>query len=56
MTMQTIFEENKERLMSALSGADAPSAIRALNSELDRQYARPGHVPHRSRPAPPSGQ
>ena len=36
MTLQTIFEQNRERLVSALSGADAPSAIRTLNEELDR--------------------
>ena len=36
MTLQTIFEENKERLTSALSGAEPVSAIRALHAELDR--------------------
>ena len=36
MTLQEIFEQNRERLMSAVSGADAPAAVRALNSELDR--------------------
>ena len=36
MTLQTIFEQNKERLMSAVSGADADSAVRLLNAELDR--------------------
>ena len=36
MTLQTILEQNRERLMSAISGADTVSAIRMLNSELDR--------------------
>ena len=36
MTLQTILEQNRERLMSAISGADTVSAIRVLNSELDR--------------------
>ena len=36
MTLQAIFEQNKERLISALSGGDAASAIRAMNAELDR--------------------
>ena len=36
MTLQTLFEQNKERLMSAVSGADAASAVRAMNAELDR--------------------
>lgn len=36
MTLQTILEQNRERLMSAISGADTASAVRALNSELDR--------------------
>ena len=36
MTLQTIFEQNRERLVSAVSGADAPAAIRALHGELDR--------------------
>ena len=36
MTLQTLFEQNKERLMSAVSGADAASAVRAMNGELDR--------------------
>ena len=36
MTMQAIFEQNREHLLSALSGADAASAIRVLNAELDR--------------------
>ena len=36
MTLQTILQENRERLMSAVSGADTGSATRTLNSELDR--------------------
>ncbi len=36
MTLQTIFEQNRERLLSAVSGADTDSAIRTLNAELDR--------------------
>ena len=36
MTLQAILEENREHLMSALSGADAPSAVRVLSGELDR--------------------
>ena len=36
MTLQTIFEQNRERLISAVSGGDPPSAIRALHGELDR--------------------
>ncbi len=36
MTLQTVFEQDRERLTSALSGADAVSAVRVLNSELDR--------------------
>lgn len=36
MTLQQIFEQNKEHLLSAISGTDAVSAARALNSELDR--------------------
>ena len=36
MTLQSIFEQNKEHLMSAVTGADAATTIRVLNSELDR--------------------
>ena len=36
MTLQTIFEQDKERLMSAVAGADAASAVRSMNTELDR--------------------
>ncbi len=36
MTLQTIFEQNKERFLSAVSGADAASAIRVMTAELDR--------------------
>jgi len=36
MTLQTIFEQNREHLLSAVSGTDAVSAARILNSELDR--------------------
>ena len=36
MTLQTIFEQNRERLISALSGAESASAVRTLNAELDR--------------------
>ena len=36
MTFQGIFEQNREHLMSAVSGADTVSVIRVLNSELDR--------------------
>lgn len=36
MTLQTILEQNKEHLMSALSGTDAVSATRVLSRELDR--------------------
>ncbi len=36
MTLQSIFEQNREHLMSAISGADTVSVIRILNSELDR--------------------
>ena len=36
MTLQTIFEQNREHLLSAVRDADAASAIRALNAELDR--------------------
>ena len=36
MTLQTILKENRERLMSAVGGADTASAARVLNSELDR--------------------
>ena len=36
MTLQTIFEQDRERLMSALSGADPVSAVRGMNAELDR--------------------
>ena len=39
MTLQTIFEENRERLLSALSGADSVSAVRLLDAELDRLLA-----------------
>ncbi|MBO4677824.1 MAG: hypothetical protein J5633_09795 [Oscillospiraceae bacterium] len=36
MTLQAIFEQNRERLISAVSGADAATAIPVLNAELDR--------------------
>ncbi len=36
MTLQTIFEQNREHLLSAVRDADAGSAVRALNAELDR--------------------
>ena len=36
MTLQTIFEQNRERLTSAVSGGDTATAIRLLNAELDR--------------------
>ena len=36
MTLQSILEQNKERLLSAVSGAEPVSAIRLLNAELDR--------------------
>ena len=36
MTLQTIYEQNREHLLSAISGTDAAAATRALNSELDR--------------------
>ena len=36
MTFQGIFEQNREHLMSAVSGTDTVSVIRVLNSELDR--------------------
>ena len=36
MTMQEIFERNRERLTSAVSGADPVSAVPVLNAELDR--------------------
>lgn len=36
MTLQTIFEQNREHLLSAISGTAAVAATRALNSELDR--------------------
>ena len=36
MTLQSIFEQNREHLMSAVNGADTVSVIRILNSELDR--------------------
>ena len=36
MTLQSIFEQNRERLMSAVQGAETGSAVRALNAELDR--------------------
>ncbi len=36
MTMQTIFEQSRERLISAVSGGDGVSAVRAMNAELDR--------------------
>ena len=36
MTLQTLLEQNRERLMSAVNGADTVSAVRVLNSELDR--------------------
>lgn len=36
MTLQNIFEQNREHLISAVSGADTSSTIRVLNSELDR--------------------
>ena len=36
MTLQEIFEQSRERLTSALSGADAPAAVRVMNAELDR--------------------
>ena len=36
MTLQSIFEQNREHLMSAVSGTDTVSVIRVLNSELDR--------------------
>ena len=36
MTLQEIFEGNRERLTSAVGGADPVSAVRALNAELDR--------------------
>ncbi|MBR5047285.1 MAG: hypothetical protein IKX76_03515 [Eubacterium sp.] len=36
MTLQTIFEPNKERLISAVHGADSATASRLMNSELDR--------------------
>ena len=36
MTLQIIFEQNRERLISAVSGADTSSAIPVLNAELDR--------------------
>ena len=36
MTLQSIFEQNKERLISAVSGAEPVSAVRAMNAELDR--------------------
>ncbi|MBR3554381.1 MAG: hypothetical protein IKN89_00585 [Oscillospiraceae bacterium] len=36
MTLQAIFEQNRERLMSALSGAEPAAAVRVLHAELDR--------------------
>ncbi len=36
MTMQEIFEGNRERLTAAVSGADPVSAVPVLNAELDR--------------------
>ena len=36
MTLQAIFEQNRERLTSAVAAADAASAVRVLCSELDR--------------------
>lgn len=36
MTLQTIYEQNREHMISAVSGKDTLSAIRVLNSELDR--------------------
>ena len=36
MTLQAIFEQNRERLISAVSGADTASAIPVLSAELDR--------------------
>ena len=36
MTLQSIFEQDREHLMSAVIGADTVSVIRVLNSELDR--------------------
>lgn len=36
MTLQTLFEQEKERLISALGGADPASAVRTLNAALDR--------------------
>ena len=36
MTLQELFEENRERIKGAVAGADAAGAVRALNAELDR--------------------
>ena len=36
MTLQTLLEQEKERLISALSGADPVSAVRSMNAALDR--------------------
>ena len=36
MTLQSIFEQSRERLTSAVSGTDTVSAIRILTAELDR--------------------
>ena len=36
MTLQSILEQNRERFLAAVQGADTGSAIRALNAELDR--------------------
>ena len=36
MSLQTILEQDKERLLASVSGTDTESAIRAVQSELDR--------------------
>lgn len=36
MTLQTLLEQEKERLISALGGADPVSAVRSMNAALDR--------------------
>ena len=36
MSLQAFLEQDKERLLSAVSGADPEAAIRAVQAELDR--------------------
>ena len=36
MTLQTLFEQERERLIPALSGAEPVSAVRTMNAALDR--------------------